>query len=138
MLRGIAFGACITLTSVIVRLACGPLESRHIPFQPPPWAFRVVWPCLYATTGAGWVIGKADIALGGVTVFCAAWLIVFACLRQKVVAALMLGLTVVLACVAAAASDGIGGWLLAPLIGWTSFATYLNTYDAYRDASGAR
>jgi tryptophan-rich sensory protein len=135
ILRAIIFGVSVTITSGCIRVWCKSLSEiapRDIPFQPPAWVFGVVWPCLYVTTGAGWAMGKADAALGAVTFLCCAWLMLYACWRQKRIAALSLGAICILTIVAAVMSTGaVAGWLLAPLAAWTAFATYLNAYDAF-------
>lgn len=138
--RAVAFGAAVTATSFVVR-RCAPLAEigpRDIPYQPPDWVFGVVWPLLYATTGAAWVLGaegKAgavsgrDAAFLVVTASCCAWLPVYACWRKKAAAAAVLAFTCLAAAWTAAHLQGAAGGLLAPLAAWTGFATYLNAYE---------
>lgn len=136
LLRGVAFGALISLTSYLTRSNCGGLEgsAADIPLRPPSWIFGVVWPALFVTTGLAWAKasdGELDLTLSLVTALCCAWLFVYSCLRRKGVAAAVL----VASCVgtgisAAMARDPTSRWLLVPLAIWTAFASYLNLYDA--------
>ena len=145
--RAVAFGAAVMATSLLVR-KCAPLSEigpRDIPFQPPGWVFGVVWPLLYATTGAAWVLSaEGKVALGGrdaaffvVTASCCAWLPIYACWREKRAAAAVLAFTCLAAAWMAAHLQGAAGGLLAPLAAWTGFATYLNAYEVLYDDWGS-
>lgn len=134
IVRGFIFGTSIMATSRSIR-HCGKLSDigpRNIPLQPPNWVFRVVWPCLFGTTGVAWALAgnRADFSLGIVTLLCCLWLVVYACWKRKLAATFTLAGTVVATIVAALHLRGVSGWLLLPLALWTTFATYLNAYDA--------
>ena len=132
--RGLAFGLSISITSLLTS-RCGSLSDlspKGVPLQPPNWVFGVVWPILFVTTGVAWAMAgsDADLMLGAVTLLCCSWLVVYTCLRQKAVAAVVLLLTVAATVAAAVQVKGTPGWLLSPLALWTAFASYLNVYDA--------
>lgn len=130
VVRATAFGTCITLTSVVTRAAGGQItrasDRPKNPLQPPGWVFVVVWPALYVTTGAAWVLGRSDTALSVVTALCCAWLVVYTILQWRRTASFVLMATVVAATFAAVESRGTAGWLLSPLVAWTAFASYLS------------
>lgn len=131
VLRFVLFGACISITSAITR-KCGTLSKvgpRNIPFQPPDWVFGVVWPCLFVTTGIAWVCAghDADIVFSSITLLCCVWLVLYQCLKQKQLAAATLVATVIATIIAILWHSS---WLLLPLALWTTFASYLNLYDA--------
>ena len=134
VLRAVVFGGSISATSMLVRCAYGPFAkpARPAPLQPPDWIFGVVWPALYATTGAAWVMEGArvtDACLGTATALCCAWLVVYQ-LRQRTLAALVLLATVVAVATAlGTAHHPVARGLLGPLLVWTSFASYLNVYE---------
>ena len=134
VLRAVAFGACISITSATTR-QCGLISDiapRDTPFQPPAWVFGVVWPCLFATTGIAWALAgsAADAPLAVVTLLCCSWLVAYVCLKRRLLAAATLASTVIASVFAAAYLPGAAGWLMAPLAVWTAFATYLNVYAA--------
>lgn len=136
--RAVAFGATITVTSLLVR-GCGRLSEigpRNAPLHPPKEVFGIVWACLYATTGASWALGghKADAVMGVVTFLCCWWLVAYVCLRHKAVAACTLLATVGFLTVLAVALGGLPALLLLPLVSWTAFATYLNVFDVVHGA----
>lgn len=136
VLRAVAFGGSISATGLLVR-GCGSLSEigpRNVPLQPPDWVFGVVWPCLYLTTGVAWALGQegADPVLAAVTLLCCGWLVFYACLKRKILAALTLAAVVTLTVFAAVSLGGTAGGLLVPLAVWTAFATYLNAYDVLR------
>ena len=130
-LRFVLFGACISITSANTR-KCGTLSKvgpRNIPLQPPDWVFGVVWPCLFVTTGLAWALAghKADALLSSITLLCCVWLVLYQCMKQKRLAAATLVGTVVLSVIAMLRHSS---WWLLPLAIWTTFASYLNLYDA--------
>lgn len=131
-IRALIFGLCITITALITA-RCGQLSDigpQNIPLQPPDWVFGVVWPCLYVTTGIAWYKGgsSTDIALGVVTLLSCAWLVVYACLRNKRLAAVILTFAAITTLIAAIYFRKIAGWLM-PLAAWLAFASYLNIAD---------
>ena len=133
-LRASVFGGAISLTALLTH-SCGSLADigpRDVPLQPPDWAFKVAWLCLYATTGAAWALsGEAvDLVFGAITLLCCSWLFAYACLRRKVLGAVILAVAVLLVVCTAVAIGGLSGGLLVPLAAWLAFATYLNAYDA--------
>ena len=127
MWRGFAFGACISLTSLVTRAVCPHASfapSTH-PLQPPGWVFSVVWPLLYVTTGAAWqrAAGDDDATFVCLTALCCAWLPLYTCLR-----AYALALVVLVAATITAARAAVGRRLLAPLAAWLGFATLLSAH----------
>jgi len=136
VIRAFLFGMCISITALGTR-SYGDLSEmgpRDIPFQPPGWVFGVVWPCLYVTTGLAWVLeGKeADLPLGIITLLCCSWLVVYVCLNQKTLAAIILVCIAITTTGTAIVIGGIPGGLLVPLACWTVFASYLNIYKVIR------
>ena len=133
ILRGVAFGTSITLTSIFVRAYCGTIDGpRNVPFQPPPWVFGVVWPILYVTTGISWVLTQRDIPYSILSALCCSWLVSYVCLRRKRLSALILCSTTLLATTTSIALFRVqqtGSLLLVPLAVWTAFASYINVYD---------
>ncbi|MEM6382745.1 MAG: TspO/MBR family protein [Pseudomonadota bacterium] len=106
-------------------------------FQPPSWAFGVVWPILYVLMAyTGWRADKATsnphtlrVAYALQLAFNAAWTIVFFGLQSPiggitVIAAL---LTAIVAWMALASRhDRIAPLLFAPYLAWVGFAGALN------------
>jgi len=135
LLRSLAFGALISLTSYLTRSNCGGLEgsAANIPLRPPSWVFGVVWPALFVTTGVAWAKaseGELDLPLSIVTALCCAWLAVYSCLQWKGVAAVVLVVSCLVTGISAAlAAHKASQWLLVPLAVWTAFASYLNLYE---------
>lgn len=130
VLRALLFGVSVSLTYCV----CGsPSGAANVPLRPPDWVFGVVWPCLYATTGAAWALGgaRADLVLASITLLCCWWLVAYVCLRQRTVAALTLVAVVALSVFGIVLLRGLAGGLLAPLAAWTAFATYLNVYETF-------
>lgn len=109
------------------------------PFQPPSWAFGVVWPILYLMMAyAGWRAdaaaapsrtGRLRLAYGVQLLFNAGWTIAFFAL-QSIVG----GFVVILGLLAAILvwmrlarqTDHLAFWLFAPYLAWVTFATLLN------------
>jgi benzodiazapine receptor len=109
------------------------------PFQPPSWAFGVVWPILYLMMAyAGWRAdaaaapdrtGRLRLAYGVQLLFNAGWTIAFFAL-QSIVG----GFVVILGLLAAILvwmrlarqTDRLAFWLFAPYLAWVTFATLLN------------
>lgn len=135
LLRGGAFGTSILLTSIVTRDFCpeASFEPSRAPLQPPPWVFRVVWPLLFVTTGASWVLADAsatiDVLYALLTVLCCLWLPLYTCLRYRRLSVAVLVASVAVALAALLASTNRWRWFLAPLVAWLAFATYLNAYQ---------
>mgnify|MGYP001966352487 CR=1 FL=1 len=141
--RAIAFGAAISGTAAGVGRWCGDLATlapRNVPFRPPAPVFAIVWPCLYVTTGAAWMVAGAtvDVPLAVVTLLCCAWLVLYVCLRKRVLAAASLALTAVIVVALAVHLCGPPRALLTPLGAWTAFAFYLNAYEVLADGRTGR
>lgn len=138
--RLVSFGLLISITSSLTRKFCGGLESSaaHIPLRPPSWVFGLVWSALFVTTGLAWAnasAGELDALLAAVTVLSCAWLVVYSCLGWKKAASGVLVATWATALAAAGrAKSPTSRWLIAPLVAWTAFASYLNGYDAFGPA----
>lgn len=135
-LRLCAFGVCVTATSLYMKTHCGKLSEigpKGIPFQPPDWVFRWVWPCLYVITGVAWTkIGeKVDIPLSVVTGLCCLWLVLYACAKYKASAAACLVAIPSITLYAVVANTDPSASLLIPLGVWTTFAAYLNMYEVF-------
>lgn len=106
------------------------------PGVPPNWVFPVVWTALYTLTGlAGWRVwrrvgaGRALRLWGWQLAIGALWTPAFFGLRNPA-----LGLVVILAFLAAVAAtirafariEAQAAWLMAPLLAWVGYATWLN------------
>lgn len=133
LVRALAFGGSITLTSIVTRALGGHISNvdAEVPLRPPGWVFGAAWSILFVTTGVAWSIGRADVSLAIVTALCCAWLVVYTVLQWRRVASLVLMATVVASTAATVLSRGPSRWLLTPLVVWTAFASYLNAYDAW-------
>jgi tryptophan-rich sensory protein len=109
------------------------------PFQPPSWAFGVVWPILYLLMAyAGWRAdaaaapertGRLRIAYGVQLLFNAGWTIAFFALQSinggfAVILGLMAAILVWIRL--AHRTDRLAFWLFAPYLAWVAFATLLN------------
>ena len=92
--------------------------------------------CVLVTTACGFG-ERADVLLGVITALAAAWLVVYVCLRQKLVAAIILACLTAATCGSALLLGSAPAWWLAPLVLWTAFATYLNAYDVARGGGAA-
>ncbi|MEQ8657024.1 MAG: TspO/MBR family protein [Hyphomicrobiales bacterium] len=109
------------------------------PFQPPSWAFGVVWPILYLLMAyAGW---RADTASSQTSTFAlrlrygiqlalnAAWTIAFFAL-QSITGGIIVILALLVAIIAWMATarqiDRLAFWLFVPYAAWVTFATLLN------------
>lgn len=109
------------------------------PFQPPSWAFGVVWPILYLLMAyAGW---RADTAApqankiglrlryGAQLLLNAAWTIAFFALQSIIgglIVILALLVSIIIWMLAARHYDRLAAWLFAPYVTWVTFATLLN------------
>ena len=135
ILRLVAFGTLITATSRATR-GCGSIsdvQPREVPLQPPDWVFGIVWPGLYLTTGIAWAMSgpDVDLPLGAATMLSCSWLVVYTCLRARMLAACVLLCTVFSSLAATLSSPSRAARrLLVPLTAWTAFATYLNLWFA--------
>lgn len=110
------------------------------PFNPPSWAFGVVWPILYTLMGiALWLVWRKGTGLASVrtalAVFFAqllvnaVWSPVFFGLRSIVggfvIILILIGLILATIRVFRPISDA-AAWLLVPYLAWTCFAALLN------------
>jgi benzodiazapine receptor len=119
------------------------------PFTPPKWAFPVAWTTLYAMIAASgyrvWrgadsperrralALWYTQLGLNGV------WSPIFFGAKKPEVALGDIGLlipTIALYANEARRVDGTAAWLMAPYLGWVSFATALNTGIARRNPHG--
>ncbi|MFA5593472.1 MAG: TspO/MBR family protein [Micavibrio sp.] len=111
------------------------------PFNPPPEAFRIIWPLLYvALAVAGWLVWQlpqSDERKTLLTVFGAHMLMNWAWTPVFFTAKLLLpGFILLLAIVATALwlfkrlwnPERRAAFLLVPYIAWVSYASYLNFY----------
>lgn len=127
MLRGLLPFLLITGTSVL----CPNLPSagETVPFRPPPWVFGVVWPILYYTTGYAWELSRLDVPFSLVIGLCCLWLLVYACQRQKKLAASVIAASAITAWATVLRLEGKARAAMLPLALWLTFATYLNAYE---------
>nr|WP_243712536.1 TspO/MBR family protein [Actinomadura sp. 6K520] len=120
-------------------------------WQPPAWAFGVVWTPLYASIA--WASGRALVrsqgrehcalaaSLGVNLALNAAWNVLF--FRRRSTAAGVVG-TVLLDVSNAelirrtARADAVAGAVLVPYAAWCAFATALNSDIAYRNRRARR
>lgn len=118
---------------------------RQPPLHPPGWVFGPVWTALYATMGytayRAWTTGATSVnpqtvalAKQGATLYSIQlalnliWTPLYFGLGRPVAATvdiLTLGGTVGYLAYIWGQVDPTCGWLLAPYLGWVSFATYL-------------
>lgn len=116
-------------------------ESRHLPQRPPAAAFGPVWTILYLLLGVSWQRARDDRyvdAVHAVLVAClCAWLVVYACLRQRkggvYLLASAIALTAACMCSNAARKDRVALTALTPLLAWLTVAFQLN-WDMVRHA----
>ena len=116
-------------------------STKKPAWSPPPWAFGVVWPVLYALMGAAsyvvWTDEKATaearrMALGLYAlqlVLNLAWSPVYfgmGARRAALGILVMLDVTVALTIAAFARVNPVAAWLLAPYAAWLAVATALN------------
>ena len=135
MFRFAALGVVISVVSILLRGNCDSLDSAgsRVWFRPPGWVFAVMWPILYVTTGYAWEKGKrsltADALFSCIVALLVAWLVAYQCgghvgkMTAAVLCAAAAGIAVYLAFTASI-------WT-APLAGWLSFATLMNSYEAF-------
>ena len=135
LLRGGAFGVAISLTSMVTRRLCpggASFDPFKAPLQPPGWVFGVVWPLLFVTTGASWVLADhttvSDALYATLTFLCCLWLPLYTCLKYYRVATVVLASSVAVAVSTLVVATNDWRWLTLPLVLWLSFATYLNVY----------
>ncbi|KAL5406402.1 hypothetical protein PMIN03_007823 [Paraphaeosphaeria minitans] len=118
---------------------------KQPPLHPPGYVFGPVWTLLYATMGytayRAWTVGAASInpetvalAQQGATLYTLQlalnliWTPLYFSLHRPIAATadiLALGGTVGYLAYIWGQVDPVCGWLLAPYLGWLSFATYL-------------
>ncbi|ORY04027.1 benzodiazepine receptor family protein-like protein [Clohesyomyces aquaticus] len=122
---------------------------KQPPLQPPAWVFGPVWTVLYATMGytayramstQTWDPKTVQLAQHGATLYTIQlglnliWMPLFFGLGRPIEAAVdivaLTGVTGSLAYIWGQV-DPVCGWLLAPYLGWLSFATYLNIGCGY-------
>lgn len=103
-----------------------------IPFRPPPMAFKIVWPIMYALLGRSIYLHNGDwmalslhmaIALG-----LAAWIPLTSCYNKRKEGVWLLLLCVML-CGYAMSMDSAAFALLLPLLVWLCFATLMNAWS---------
>jgi len=126
-------GFAISLSNILVTRECGSLvqSAINVPLRPPGWVFGLVWPILYVTTGLAWSWSKRDLLFSMIIALCCSWLYVYTCMKNKKASAFLLLTTTCLTWYLVTLLSGKTRNALVPLAAWTSFATYLNTYDAF-------
>jgi tryptophan-rich sensory protein len=126
------FGLVVYLTSLIVSRFGNirVLSSKQVPFRPPDWVFGVVWPVLFATTGMAWSLSREDALFSALTFLCSLWLVVYAALKRKALATIVLTASCVLSLYLTVSLAETPGALMIPVTAWTGFAIYLNAFDA--------
>lgn len=137
--RALAFGVCVTATALVVRkLGGSSLRGGHanVPLRPPDWVFGIVWPIIYATTGAAWVIATDDAFFAAATLLSCTWLVAYAGLgRKRLGAAILLATAAVSVATTVRAPSTTARLLAAPLASWTVFAAYLNAAEVVGGSS---
>ena len=108
-------------------------RGEHIPFRPPSYVFRAVWPILYIMIGLAWVKNGrtvlVDSVYTSVSVMLALWIYVFSCRKEIMgsIYVMLLSITSVISGIIV--SDNTASrLLLAPLLSWLVFALLLNTH----------
>jgi tryptophan-rich sensory protein len=120
-------------SNLITTNQCGSLvkSAIDVPLRPPGWIFGIVWPILYVTTGLAWSWSKKDLLFSLVTIMCCLWLYVYSCKKNKKSATFVLLSTALLSWHLARILSGKSRNAIIPLAIWTSFATYINMYEAF-------
>ena len=137
IVRGGAFGVAITLTKVLTQRFCpnASFESVPVPLQPPGGIFVVMWPILFVTTGASWVLADhtvvSDVMYASLTLLCCTWLPLYTWFRYYRVSTAVLFTSVVAAASTIVIGTNDWKWLSLPLVVWLCFATYLNAYRTF-------
>jgi translocator protein len=123
----------IILSNLLITKQCGSLVSSgtKVPFRPPGWVFGVVWPILYFTTGLAWSSSKKDYLFSMITALCCLWLYIYSCKKNKKSASFILLSTALLSWHLVRILPKKSRNAMIPLALWTSFATYLNMYEAF-------
>lgn len=133
IVRALAFGVSISTVSIVLRIffpSYSFASTRRVSLEPPGWVFGIVWPLLYVLTGAAWVMMdrsvSTDVMLSVVTCLCCAWLPTYVLAKYYVFATVILILSTGISAATVILSKSSFKWLLAPLVVWLSFATYLS------------
>jgi len=131
-MRVVVYAVATVVVASAVSTLIGPVGyppgTPRPPLAPPPWAFGVVWPVLYATIGVALATAREPILRAAVLANLAlnlSWLVAF---RRSAVAGL--GVLVALTGLTWALVVRGGLWVLLPYALWLSFATYLNAWIA--------
>lgn len=108
-------------------------RGEHIPFRPPSYVFRTVWPILYIMIGIAWEKNGRTILVDSVytavSFMLALWIYVFSCRKEIMgsIYVMLLSITSVISGIIV--SDNTASrLLLAPLLSWLAFALLLNTH----------
>lgn len=124
LLRGGAFGVAISLIWVVTRRSCrsASFDPFKSPLRPPGWVFGIVWPLLFVTAGASWVLAYHT------TISCALYATFLCCLRLPLYTCLRHYRAATVAVATLVLATYVWKWFTLPLVLWLSFATYLNVY----------
>ena len=126
-------GVSISLSNILITKQCGSLvqSAVNVPFRPPGWVFGLAWSILYITTGFAWHWSRYDLLFSILTALCCLWLYIYSCKNNKRVSSLVLLSTAFLSWYLVSILSGKSRNATIPLALWTSFATYLNMYEAF-------
>jgi tryptophan-rich sensory protein len=112
---------------------CPPTEraGAGVPFRPPPIAFAIVWPILYALLGWSMYLAKGNCLAAHLvlTAMITAWIPLTACAGRHVEGVWLLVACVLAAGYTIALGDRFTAILLLPLATWLSFATLLAAWS---------
>lgn len=110
-------------------------SGSTVKFRPKPQVFGIIWPILYICFGFSWIIAlkKAkrkiltDILYILASIILASWIIVYSCMSNKIGGLYILFLNILSIIILILISKPkISKILLAPLLVWILFATFLN------------
>ena len=111
-------------------------SGSSVRFRPPSYIFGIVWPILYLLIGYSWVEStdtiaenKIDILYISLSLLLGLWIIVYACLENKVGSLFVMFIIFLNLLFLMILVPEKSKLLLAPLCVWLLYATFLLTTD---------
>ena len=111
-------------------------SGSSVRFRPPSYIFGIVWPILYLLIGYSWVEStdtiaenKIDILYISLSLLLGLWIIVYACLENKVGSLFLMFIIFLNLLFLMILVPEKSKLLLAPLCVWLLYATFLLTTD---------
>lgn len=108
--------------------------GKSVPFRPPSYVFAIVWPILFLCLGISMMFAfRKNIKLFWLyiitTLFIVSWIVFYSCLENKLIASIVLILSVLLIGLCIFFSDTTQRILMSLLLLWCIFASVLNIYE---------